>query len=142
MIIAPLVHETGSEWHDLERTEVMLVCKHVMDAWCAAHKLSPLSVVSFDHRNPGDGARFVGYRWTVTVGRGELVAADPIEAGDWTFSARVGHWWRFLNIIRGRGWADLVNMVDPAEPTQRHLASVTPIRADTDFLAGFPPKFD
>lgn len=127
VILAQVSYETGAgQWEAIEREVVRAECEADMNAWCEAHQLSPLSIHQIEQRRLTDGAEFVGISWTVTIGKGTgITADDPIEAGEWTFSSRAGHWWRFLNLIRGHGIASGPGIIKHQGKPLRHLASVT-----------------
>lgn len=129
VILAQVSYETGAgQWEAIEREVVRAECESDMNDWCEAHQLSPLSIHQIEQRRPTDGAEFVGISWTVTVGKGTGITTDgPIEAGEWTFSGRAGYWWRFLNVIRGRGADTVIADAGAAGPGLRHQGHV-PVR--------------
>lgn len=116
-------HTVLIELGDRDAPDALTDCQVVIHDWCEAHGVEPMA---FHEVNRFDSDKtLIGYGFTVTVGRGQLSldqsAAEPGEDDDWTFSARVGHWWRLFNTIRN---TPLVH----THAKRHHLATVTPIK--------------
>lgn len=125
--LTPLTYETGDgQWMTLEREETLARAHRNMRAWCDVSGLEPMHERVVEISQPSGGC-LIGYEWVVVIGVTANIHLDPggvMEKADWTFSARVNYWSRFLSHIREGTWNRETSWSKP----DRHLASVTPIR--------------